>query len=125
MSFQTSDFKGDTEYSVECTGDAVVGDDVRFERATFAGSFRNATFAGFERVTGVIVRESYGADRQQHTFTLQLPDGSTRRLKGRVLYREGTWRKRWPNEEARRASLDEKHVRGDRARQRRDERREA
>lgn len=50
MSYETSNYAGDAEYSVRCTGDAVVGDEVRFERATFTGSFRNAKFSGFEQM---------------------------------------------------------------------------
>lgn len=109
-------FKGDAAYSINCTGDACKGDHVAFERATFTGSFRNAKFAGFEMIRGEIVSESYGAAKQQHTFTLRLSDGSTTRIKGRNLYANGTWRKPWPDEAERRAVLAEKHLRGDAAR---------
>lgn len=116
MSYETSNYAGDEIYSVRCTGDAVVGDEVRFERATFTGSFRNAKFAGFETVTGKIVKDSYGKDKQQHTFTLALDDGSELRIKGRNLYANGTYRKLWADESCRRAAADEKHARGDVAR---------
>ena len=122
MTFQTSTFSGNETYTINVTGDAVTGDEVSFERATFSGSFRNAKFAGFERVSGRIIKDSYGADRQQHTFTLALPDGSTLRIKGRNLYANGVWRKAWADESARKPVLDEKHARGDRARRARDER---
>jgi len=89
---------------------------VRFERATFSGSFRNAKFAGFETVTGKIVKDSYGKDKQQHTFTLALEDGSELRIKGRNLYANGTYRKLWADESRRRAAAEEKHARGDSAR---------
>lgn len=98
MAYQISEYNGDNEYSVSCTGDAVTGDEVRFERATFSGSFRNAKFAGFEQITGKIVKDSYGKDKQQHTFTLELADGSKLMIKGRNLYANGTWRKPWENE---------------------------
>jgi soluble lytic murein transglycosylase-like protein len=123
FSYQTSDYRGDNEYSIDTTGDAVVGDEVRFERATFAGSWKRPTFAGFERVTGKIIKDSYGADKQQHTFTLELPNGSTMRIKGRNLYRERLYRKPWANEEEREAARREKHARGDAARAQRDARR--
>lgn len=116
MSYNTSNYTGDSTYTVRCTGDAVVGDEVRFERATFTGSFRNAKFAGFEMVTGKIIRDSYGKDKQQHTFTLLLDDGSELRIKGRNLYANGTYRKLWADESHRRVAADEKHARGDSAR---------
>jgi len=122
MTFQTSEYTGDSEYSISCTGDAVTGDEVRFERATFSGSFRNAKFAGFERITGKIIRDSYGDKKQQHTFTLLLLDGSKLRIKGRNLYANGTYRKQWVDESARESARDEKHDRGDSARAQRRER---
>lgn len=67
MTYENSIYSGDAEFTINCTGDAVVGDEVRFERATFSGSFRNAKFAGFEMITGKIIRDSYGRDKQQHT----------------------------------------------------------
>lgn len=116
VGYEQSDFRGDETYSIDCTGDVVVGDEIAFDRATFEGSFRRPRFAGFERVTGRVIRDSYGADKQQHTFTLELPDGSTARIKGRNLYANGVWRKPWGDPEARVAARDEKHTRGDAAR---------
>lgn len=116
MAWETSEFRGDSVYSIECTGDACTGDEVAFDRAKFSGSFRNARFAGFERVEAVIVSESYGAAKQQHTFTLKLADGSITRIKGRNLYAQGLYRKPWQNEADRLRVLAEKHNRGDIAR---------
>lgn len=124
MAYQNSDFKGDEIYAIEATGDCCVGDEIRFEQATFTGSYRNAKFAGFEMITAKIIRDSYGAEKQQHTFTLELEDGSTKRIKGRNLYKNGVWRKKWADESARQAVLDEKHKRGDIARAERAARRE-
>lgn len=115
MSYTTSAYSGDHDYVLNCTGDAVVGDEVRFERATFTGSFRNARFAGFERITAKIAKDSYGAKSQQHTFTLVLTDGEILRIKGRNLYASGLYRKIWPDESARTLVAREKHARGDRA----------
>lgn len=123
MGFQDSEYRGDAEYSICCTGDAVTGDEVRFDRAEFVGSFRKPTFLGFQRITGGIVADSYGADKQQHTFTLLLEDGTNTKIKGRNLYRQGLWRKPWANENARRTATAEKHSRGDIARAARDGRR--
>ncbi|MCL2076661.1 MAG: hypothetical protein FWH15_09570 [Betaproteobacteria bacterium] len=122
--FHASEFKGSETYNVECTGDCVVNDEVQFERATFSGSFRRPKFNGFERITAKIVADSYGKDKQQHTFTLQLADGNTIRIKGRNLYANGVWRKAWPDENLRRIALDEKHKRGDAARAARTARKE-
>lgn len=116
MSYSTSEFNGDNEHTIRYTGDAVVGDEVAFERATFTGSFRNAKFAGFERIAGKIIRDSYGAAKQQHTFTIELLGGKTIRIKGRNLYSNGVWRKPWADESLRLAAVAEKHGRGDRAR---------
>ena len=112
-----NEYYGDAEYRINCTGDAVVDDEVRFERAVFTGSRLNPVYAGHEIVTGRIVRDSYGAEKQQHTFTLALPSGQTIRIKGRNLYRNGTWRKPWDNEALRRERTREKHERGNKARQ--------
>ena len=116
MAYEVSRYSGDDDYPICCTGDAVVGDEVRFERAEFGGSFRKPVFLRFVLVTAKIVADSYGADKQQHTFTLQLPEGTKSRIKGRNLYRETVWRKPWADESKRRLVADEKHLRGDGAR---------
>lgn len=116
MPLAESTYRGDADYCIDTTGDVVCGDQVRFERATFTGSFRNAAFAGFEQVTGTVVADSYGADRQQHTFTLQLEGGSRLKIKGRNLYRNGVWRKPWADPGKRAVVADEKHGRGATAR---------
>lgn len=115
-------FKGDSIYSIVCTGDCCVGDEVKFSRAKFTGSFKKPKFAGYEDIEGKAIRESYGVEKQQHTFTIQSSDGETTRIKGRNLYANGTFRKPWENESARLEALSEKHERGDRARAEGDER---
>lgn len=123
MGFENSGYRGDAEYSICCTGDAVTGDEVRFDRAEFGGTLRKPTFLGFQRITGRIVADSYGADKQQHTFTLLLADGAKTMIKGRNLYKQGVWRKPWADENDRRTVAAEKHGRGDIARASRDARR--
>ena len=122
MTYEISEFQGDEIYCINCTGNAVVGDNVRFERAIFSGSFRNSRFAGFEQITGTIVRDSYGRDKQQHTFSLALDGGGELRIKGRNLYANGTYRQQWPDESRRDEVADEKHARGNIARAARDAR---
>jgi hypothetical protein len=80
-----------------------------------------------------VVSDSYGAAKQQHTFTLRvvecqgydpLPVGTQIMRKGRNVYRNGTERQQWDDEAARDAVLREKHQRGARAREIRAKRRE-
>ncbi len=125
MGFQTSKFAGDAAYSIRTTGDCVVGDEVAFERATFSGSYRNAKFAGFELIKSAIVADSYGADKQQHTFTIRLENGNKIKIKGRNLHSNGTYRKPWADEDARQEARHEKHMCADIARAARAERLEA
>lgn len=116
MAFQKSNYNGDESYSINTTGDVVLGDEVSFERATFSGSFRNSKFSGFELVQGKVISDSYGRDKQQHTFTLELLDGEKIMIKGRNLYANRTYRKIWKDESQRGLVADEKHARGAKAR---------
>jgi len=113
MTYEISKYSGNDEYIIDCTGDAVIGDEVRFERATFSGSFRNPKFAGFKMIEGVIVKDSYGLQKQQHTFTIKTAEGDELRIKGRNLYANGLYRKSWADESLRHAAVEEKHSRGD------------
>lgn len=120
-------------YSIPATGDVCTGDEILFTEAVFGGSHRKPTFLGERRVAARIVKDSYGAAKQQHTFTLEiiasdgvqpLVAGTKTTRKGRNVYRNGTARKPWADEAARREALDEKHGRGDAARSARDSRKE-
>ena len=115
MAYEVPTYRGDKEFSMDCTGDACVGDIVKFERAVFSGSFRSPKFSHFELVQGEIIRDSYGAKSQQHTFTLKNKE-SIFRIKGRNLYRNKVYRKKWNDESLRKVNLEEKHVRGEQAR---------
>jgi len=112
-----------TQYTIDCTGDACVGDEVEFERAIFSGSFRKPKFVGTETIRGKIIFDSYGAQKQQHTFTLLLENGEKTLIKGRNLYRNGCRRKPWDDEGKRSLVLAEKHERGNCARNARENRR--
>ena len=109
---------------IDCTGNACKGDYVEFERAVFIGSYPRAKFLENEIVTGLIISDSYGKGKQQHTFTIQLDDGTKTRIKGRNLYRNGCMRKEWDNEEERQTILNEKYGRGNKARSQRHERKQ-
>ena len=103
-------------YTENVTGDAVKGDVVIFGRAKFTGSWKNPVFDGIEIISGKIVADSYGEDKQQHTFTLHRRGHGLFRIKGRNLYSIGTFAK--PRDrQKRKAALAEKHGRGEGARQ--------
>ena len=119
------------DFPRDCTGDAVTGDTILFTEAVFGGSYRKPKFLGDRRIAARIVGDSYGAEKQQHTFRLEiidsdgydpLPAGAHTTRKGRNVYRNGTRRMPWADETARRQAQAEKHGRGDAARARRDAR---
>lgn len=105
-------FTGDELFRIDCTGDAVTGDKVRFSRAVFLGNYKKPEFIGYEIVTGEIIKDSYGKDKQQHTFTIRKTDDTTTRIKGRNLYRHNCYRMPWDDESQRRVAREEKHTRG-------------
>lgn len=116
---------------VNATGDVVAGDVVAFTESVFGGSFRKPRFLGERKIVAMITKDSYGVDRQQHTFTLSviysegynhLATGTTVRRKGRNVYRNETERLIWQIESDRREAAKEKHARGDLARSARDAR---
>lgn len=118
----------ETQYTMNCTGDACRGDIILFTEAVFGGSHRSPKYLGDRRIAARIVKDSYGADKQQHTFSLEIIDsdgqdalkpGTKTTRKGRNIYRNGTQRQPWANEDDRREVLDEKHARGDEAREER------
>lgn len=119
------------------TASIVAGDTIRWTEAVFSGgSFgryrRKAAFEGERSIVARVLKESYGAENQQHTFTLEVISaegveapsaGETIRRKGRNIYRSGVERLPWADEAARGRALAEKHARGDAARAARDARR--
>ena len=69
------------------TGDKVRWNHPQFEGGSFyQGRSRGARFIGYKEYSGIVIRHSYGEDKGQHTFTIQLDDGSLKRVKGRNLY---------------------------------------
>jgi len=110
---------------IDTTGDVVAGDTIRFSEGVFGGSFRNPKYQGDRVIIAKVVKDSYGKDKQQHTFTLEVVEcegveplqaGSRTARKGRNVYRNGTKRLLWNDESKRRLVADEKHTRGDKAR---------
>ncbi|KAF8023713.1 hypothetical protein BT93_F1027 [Corymbia citriodora subsp. variegata] len=127
--------KGEEKYPMSsfvlrCKGDACTGDVVMFtqnvyEQFNIASRSANGPPCGKRIVAGRIVKESYGAAKQQHTFTLEvlwskgekpLPPLHPLLIKGRNLYRYNTMRQRWEDEGERAKALMEKHARGSLAR---------
>lgn len=107
------------DYGVIVTGDACVGDEIVFGESVFTGNWRRAKYAGCRIVRAKIIRDSYGDKCGQHTFTLELPDGTTRVKKARNVYANWTMSRERDASE-RRAALEDKHKRGREARLRRD-----
>lgn len=115
----------DAEIYIDCTGDVVKGDIIKFTEGVFVGNYRNSVYTGDRTITAEVTNDSYGADKQQHTFSLliirsegedPLQPGQKTRRKGRNVYRNGTERAKWKDESQRREAADEKHGRGDAAR---------
>lgn len=120
----------DTAGRIEATGDVVAGDNILFYEPVWSGAFNprcrsSPSLAGHRVITAEVVRESYGPDKQQHTFTLRVNESSGHDAiesgkviwrKGRNIYRNGCWRLPWPDESKRKEARQEKHSRGDAAR---------
>jgi len=113
-------------------GDVVTGDMIRFTESVWGGSYRKPRHLGSRTVEAEVLNDSYGVDKQQHTFTLRvisstgldaLDAGKTIRRKGRNIYRGEPERLQWSDESERQLAAAEKHQRGDIARAARDERR--
>lgn len=109
-----------SKYIIDCTGDAVKGDKVIFKKDFFKGSWRRPKYSHSKVVEGEIINDSYGKEKQQHTFTILLTDGTKKLIKGRNLYKHYTYRQPWDDEEQRKAVQEEKHLRGALARELRD-----
>lgn len=120
-----------SSFSINCKGDVCLGDTVLFLQNAYDMPFdierrcASGPPLGQRWVAGKVVNESYGTEKQQHTFTIEvLWSTGTRpfcvmrpvKVMGRNLYRLHTLRQLWPNEAERQKVLDEKHARGGRAR---------
>jgi len=101
--------------------DAVTGDYVKLSIAKF-GQYnykkRTAQYLGSEHIEGIIINESYGATTAQHTFTIELLDGSKKLIKGRNFYKNCV-RAIWVDEKQRDSIAEEKHHRGTEAKKNR------
>ncbi|ESR39980.1 hypothetical protein CICLE_v10025792mg [Citrus x clementina] len=108
-----------SSFVLDCKGDACTGDVVMIEQNVYkmfniAACSESGPPCGKRIVAGRIVKESYGAAKQQHTFTIEvlwskgekpLPPLRPLLIKGRNLYRLKTLRQRHK-------VLMEKHSRG-------------
>ncbi|KAL1569422.1 zinc finger CCCH domain-containing protein 62-like [Salvia divinorum] len=114
-------------FIINCTGDVCQGDTVLFHQKVhrMSGERARNRSTGRRTVAGRVIKESYGATRQQHTFTVEvLWSRGDKKLdplfpllvKGRNLYQMKTFRQPWKNEKERVEVLSEKHRRGDAAR---------
>ncbi|KAK8608327.1 hypothetical protein V6N13_023753 [Hibiscus sabdariffa] len=119
-----------SSFVLNCKGDACTGDVVMFEQNVYemfnlASRSASGPPCGTRIVAGRIVKESYGAAKQQHTFTIEVLWSKGEKplsplhpllIKGRNLYRLKTLRQRWEDEGERQKVLMEKHSRGSLAR---------
>ncbi|MCL7047714.1 hypothetical protein MKW94_012768, partial [Papaver nudicaule] len=117
-----------SSFTINCSGDVCRGDVVKFKQKVydkFDKVSRNGNLQGKRTIAGRVVKESYGAAKQQHTFTVEvlwcrglkkLPPLFPLLVKGRNLYRMKTYRQPWDNEAERASVLSEKHKRGSAAR---------
>lgn len=92
-------------YDINCTGDCCKGDDIKFFNPAKSGEY----------IYGKIIAESYGAEKFQHTFTIET-DGEKMKIKDRNLYKNGCLRRVWEDEGKRKEVVEEKHQRGEEAR---------
>lgn len=113
------------KFTIVCTGDACTGDTILFTEEVWGGSWKHPTLIGERTLAAEILKDSYGAVKQTHTFTLKVIEcegtdaiaaGTVLRRKGHTVYKNGTRRLEWTDESQRKINLDEKHARGDAAR---------
>ena len=106
------------EYTIDCTGNCVTGDEIVFEKNIFVGNYPNSKWDGTEIIYGKINKDSYGIAKGQHTFTIELLSGEKMRIKGRNLYKYAVKRKPWADEEKRKEALSNKYERSRNAKSR-------
>lgn len=115
-----------SDFTMDCTGDVVVGDTILFTETVWGGSYKEPKNLGKRTIIAEIIKDSYGEKKQQHTFTFSVIDswgcdaltkGLKTRRKGRNIYRNGTKRLPWKCKGARTLALNEKHARGGSARE--------
>lgn len=123
----------EANFTIDATGDCCVGDCILFEEAVFEGEYPNSIFKGTRKIFALILKDSYGEKKQQHTFTIlllkaegtdadRLNIGQKILRKGRNVYKNGTKRMPWQDENERAFFLEEKHSRGAEARREAEER---
>lgn len=105
---------------IDLNKDACIDDVIIFQQAIFGGSWKKPKFLGYNTRICKVLNESYGAEKQQHTFTLKdLENQEEFRIKGRNIYGNGFARIKGNQKEelARVEIATEKHTRGDIARE--------
>ncbi len=115
------------------TTSVIGGDVIRFKESVYCGSVKRPKYIGERTIEAAVLSESYGAIKQQHTFTLRVVDSDgiealrplTKILrKGRNIYRFGVERLLWKDETERQLHLEEKRKRGTEAARMREHRKE-
>lgn len=52
--------------------DIIMGATIKFTEQVYGGSFKNPKHLGEREITAVVLRDSYGGKRGQHSFTLEV-----------------------------------------------------
>jgi hypothetical protein len=107
--------KSDATYSIDCTRDCRVGDDIRFMQAQFSGGYPKARFLGYKAESGKIVSVSYNPTNKQHIIGVLLENGKKTRVKGDNFFKDKIFRKPWADESERNSAEIIKVSQGDAA----------
>lgn len=99
-------FIGDETYNIRLNERiiierACIGDQVKFSRSVFSGSYGNAVFSGYKIAEGRITNASYGKIQKQLTYTLELVNAEKTFIKEKNLYKNGCFRRKWDDEKER------------------------
>ena len=109
------------------TNSVVQNDIIIFDKSFFTGSIKKPKFSHRATIKALVLSESYGVKKQQHTFRLRVIECSSNdykkgdeiHIKGRNIYRYGVKRELWEDENARSFIEETKFHRGKFARKER------
>ena len=100
--------QNETDYSIDCQGDACRGDVITFLKEIWLSN----KCCGTIRLFGRIFEESY-SNNGRHEFQIVLHNGAKIDIRGRDLYKYELKRMPWNDESKREEILKEKHLRGE------------
>ena len=94
----------DKSYSIQCVGDAVVGDEISFNRALFKFICGQVVFDRGEIFSGRIIKET------DKCYILETKNGKQKIISQKVMFREKLFRKSWIVESDREKLAIEKRI---------------